>query len=116
MGETGMRARRSMTTRRRRRKPENRLLRLRAVSRRARSPTACVRHFNSVAHVYDFMNTLLSFGIHHAWKRAVGAHAESRARGPGPGRLRRHRGPGDPGGPAGRGRAAGWSSTTSTAP
>lgn len=29
-----------------------------------------LRHFNSVAHVYDFMNTLLSFGIHHAWKRA----------------------------------------------
>jgi demethylmenaquinone methyltransferase/2-methoxy-6-polyprenyl-1,4-benzoquinol methylase len=28
-----------------------------------------LRHFNSVAHVYDFMNTLLSFGIHHAWKR-----------------------------------------------
>ena len=31
------------------------------------------QHFNSVAHVYDFMNTLLSFGIHHAWKRAAGA-------------------------------------------
>ena len=29
-----------------------------------------VKHFNSVAAVYDFMNTLLSFGIHHAWKRA----------------------------------------------
>jgi demethylmenaquinone methyltransferase/2-methoxy-6-polyprenyl-1,4-benzoquinol methylase len=29
-----------------------------------------LRHFNSVAHVYDFMNSLLSFGIHHAWKRA----------------------------------------------
>jgi demethylmenaquinone methyltransferase/2-methoxy-6-polyprenyl-1,4-benzoquinol methylase len=29
-----------------------------------------LRHFNSVAPVYDFMNTLLSFGIHHAWKRA----------------------------------------------
>ncbi|MCU0559404.1 MAG: bifunctional demethylmenaquinone methyltransferase/2-methoxy-6-polyprenyl-1,4-benzoquinol methylase UbiE [Desulfobacterales bacterium] len=28
-----------------------------------------VRHFNSVARVYDFMNSLLSFGIHHAWKR-----------------------------------------------
>jgi demethylmenaquinone methyltransferase/2-methoxy-6-polyprenyl-1,4-benzoquinol methylase len=27
------------------------------------------RHFDSVAHVYDFMNSLLSFGIHHAWKR-----------------------------------------------
>jgi len=32
------------------------------------------RHFNSVAHCYDFMNTLLSFGIHLAWKvRAVKA-------------------------------------------
>jgi demethylmenaquinone methyltransferase/2-methoxy-6-polyprenyl-1,4-benzoquinol methylase len=29
-----------------------------------------LNHFNSVAAVYDFMNTLLSFGIHHAWKRA----------------------------------------------
>lgn len=29
------------------------------------------RHFDSVARVYDFMNTLLSFGIHHAWKRAA---------------------------------------------
>lgn len=29
-----------------------------------------LKHFNSVAVVYDFMNTLLSFGIHHAWKRA----------------------------------------------
>ncbi len=28
-----------------------------------------IRHFNSVARQYDFMNTLLSFGIHHAWKR-----------------------------------------------
>ena len=27
------------------------------------------RHFESVAHKYDFMNTLLSFGIHHQWKR-----------------------------------------------
>ena len=26
-------------------------------------------HFNSVAQHYDFMNTLLSFGIHHLWKR-----------------------------------------------
>ena len=24
-----------------------------------------VRHFNTVADKYDFMNTLLSFGIHH---------------------------------------------------
>jgi demethylmenaquinone methyltransferase / 2-methoxy-6-polyprenyl-1,4-benzoquinol methylase len=29
-----------------------------------------LKHFNSVAAAYDFMNTLLSFGIHHAWKRA----------------------------------------------
>ena len=36
----------------------------------AREKSARVRrHFDSVAHVYDFMNTLLSFGIHHAWKR-----------------------------------------------
>ena len=27
------------------------------------------QHFNSVARHYDFMNTLLSFGIHYAWKR-----------------------------------------------
>lgn len=27
------------------------------------------QHFNSVAKHYDFMNTLLSFGIHHLWKR-----------------------------------------------
>lgn len=30
-----------------------------------------LRHFNSVARRYDFMNTLLSFGIHHAWKRTA---------------------------------------------
>ncbi len=29
-----------------------------------------VRHFNTVADKYDFMNTLLSFGIHHLWKRS----------------------------------------------
>ncbi len=28
-----------------------------------------LRHFNSVARQYDFMNTLLSFGIHYLWKR-----------------------------------------------
>jgi demethylmenaquinone methyltransferase/2-methoxy-6-polyprenyl-1,4-benzoquinol methylase len=28
-------------------------------------------HFNSVAQHYDFMNTLLSAGIHHLWKRAA---------------------------------------------
>lgn len=27
------------------------------------------RHFNTVAEKYDFMNTLLSFGIHYLWKR-----------------------------------------------
>jgi demethylmenaquinone methyltransferase/2-methoxy-6-polyprenyl-1,4-benzoquinol methylase len=30
-----------------------------------------IQHFNSVARHYDFMNTLLSFGIHYAWKRAA---------------------------------------------
>ena len=30
-----------------------------------------IRHFNSVAEQYDFMNTLLSFGIHYAWKRTA---------------------------------------------
>lgn len=30
-----------------------------------------VQHFNSVARHYDFMNTLLSFGIHYAWKRTA---------------------------------------------
>jgi demethylmenaquinone methyltransferase/2-methoxy-6-polyprenyl-1,4-benzoquinol methylase len=29
------------------------------------------RHFNSVAATYDFMNTLLSLGLHHLWKRAA---------------------------------------------
>ena len=28
-----------------------------------------IQHFSSVARHYDFMNTLLSFGIHYAWKR-----------------------------------------------
>lgn len=28
-----------------------------------------LRHFNRVATKYDFMNTLLSFGIHYLWKR-----------------------------------------------
>ena len=32
-----------------------------------------LRHFNLVARKYDFMNTLLSLGIHYLWKRtAVG--------------------------------------------
>ena len=30
-----------------------------------------LRHFNTVAKRYDFMNTLLSFGIHHLWKRTA---------------------------------------------
>jgi demethylmenaquinone methyltransferase / 2-methoxy-6-polyprenyl-1,4-benzoquinol methylase len=30
-----------------------------------------LRHFNTVADKYDFMNTLLSFGIHHQWKRTA---------------------------------------------
>jgi demethylmenaquinone methyltransferase/2-methoxy-6-polyprenyl-1,4-benzoquinol methylase len=29
------------------------------------------RHFNTVASRYDLMNTLLSFGIHHLWKRTA---------------------------------------------
>ena len=28
-----------------------------------------IRHFNTVARKYDMMNTLLSFGIHHQWRR-----------------------------------------------
>jgi demethylmenaquinone methyltransferase/2-methoxy-6-polyprenyl-1,4-benzoquinol methylase len=28
-----------------------------------------LNHFNTIAKHYDFMNTLLSFGIHHLWKR-----------------------------------------------
>lgn len=28
-----------------------------------------LRHFNSIAGKYDFMNTVLSFGLHHFWKR-----------------------------------------------
>jgi demethylmenaquinone methyltransferase/2-methoxy-6-polyprenyl-1,4-benzoquinol methylase len=30
-----------------------------------------LRHFNTVATKYDFMNTLLSFGIHYLWKRTA---------------------------------------------
>jgi demethylmenaquinone methyltransferase/2-methoxy-6-polyprenyl-1,4-benzoquinol methylase len=30
-----------------------------------------LRHFNTVAARYDFMNTLLSFGMHHLWKRTA---------------------------------------------
>ncbi|MGD0274787.1 MAG: bifunctional demethylmenaquinone methyltransferase/2-methoxy-6-polyprenyl-1,4-benzoquinol methylase UbiE [Syntrophales bacterium] len=28
-----------------------------------------LRHFTSIAGKYDFMNTILSFGLHHLWKR-----------------------------------------------
>ena len=30
-----------------------------------------LQHFSSVARHYDFMNTLLSFGVHYAWKRTA---------------------------------------------
>jgi len=30
-----------------------------------------LRHFDSVAERYDFSNTILSFGIHHLWKRTA---------------------------------------------
>jgi demethylmenaquinone methyltransferase/2-methoxy-6-polyprenyl-1,4-benzoquinol methylase len=30
-----------------------------------------LQHFDSIARHYDFMNTLLSFGIHYAWKRTA---------------------------------------------
>ena len=30
-----------------------------------------IRHFDTVAERYDFMNTVLSFGIHYLWKRAA---------------------------------------------
>ncbi len=30
-----------------------------------------VRHFNRIADKYDLMNTILSFGIHHQWKRTA---------------------------------------------
>ena len=30
-----------------------------------------MRHFDTVAHKYDLVNTLLSFGIHHLWKRTA---------------------------------------------
>ncbi len=32
---------------------------------------AVIRHFNRVAPKYDFMNSLLSMGIQHVWKRAA---------------------------------------------
>lgn len=36
-------------------------------------------HFNTVAKKYDLMNTLLSFGIHHLWKREAIRMANLRA-------------------------------------
>ncbi len=36
---------------------------------RSQKTDRVLQHFNSVARHYDFMNTLLSFGIHHLWKR-----------------------------------------------
>ena len=38
---------------------------------RAEKTDRVLQHFNSVARHYDFMNTLLSFGIHHLWKRSA---------------------------------------------
>ena len=38
---------------------------------RDRKAERVLQHFNSVAQHYDFMNTLLSFGIHHIWKRSA---------------------------------------------
>ncbi|HMA86625.1 MAG TPA: bifunctional demethylmenaquinone methyltransferase/2-methoxy-6-polyprenyl-1,4-benzoquinol methylase UbiE [Desulfosalsimonadaceae bacterium] len=39
--------------------------------RREEKEKAVRAHFNRVAPKYDFMNTLLSFGIHYAWKRTA---------------------------------------------
>ena len=36
---------------------------------RSQKTDRVLQHFNSVARHYDFMNTLLSFGIHYLWKR-----------------------------------------------
>ena len=38
---------------------------------RERKAARVLQHFDSVAQHYDFMNTLLSFGIHHLWKRSA---------------------------------------------
>ena len=38
---------------------------------RAEKTDRVLEHFNSVARHYDFMNTLLSFGVHHLWKRSA---------------------------------------------
>lgn len=39
--------------------------------RSAEKVNVVLSHFNRVAPKYDFMNSVLSFGIHHAWKRAA---------------------------------------------
>lgn len=39
--------------------------------RTSEKKNAVLDHFNRVAPRYDFMNTVLSFGIHHAWKRTA---------------------------------------------
>ena len=37
--------------------------------RAAEKVDTVLSHFNRVAPKYDMMNSVLSFGIHHAWKR-----------------------------------------------
>ena len=39
--------------------------------RAAEKVNIVLSHFNRVAPKYDFMNSVLSFGIHHAWKRTA---------------------------------------------
>ena len=39
--------------------------------RAAEKAKTVLSHFNRVAPKYDFMNTVLSFGIHYAWKRTA---------------------------------------------
>lgn len=39
--------------------------------RAAEKAKSVLSHFNRVAPKYDFMNSVLSFGIHHAWKRTA---------------------------------------------
>lgn len=38
-----------------------------------------LRHFNSIARKYDFMNTLLSLGLHYPWKRKAVESLELKA-------------------------------------
>jgi demethylmenaquinone methyltransferase/2-methoxy-6-polyprenyl-1,4-benzoquinol methylase len=42
----------------------------RRVAAAAKGQLVC-KHFNTVAARYDLMNTLLSFGLHHLWKRTA---------------------------------------------